>query len=139
MARHRGRENNVVGADPEVVADEAILGLHPATQGATIGTAKIATATPTPTAAGLLGEGGGVVAADAIRITNDFTASPSLPPTTLVIAMLISFNAWLSLFYEFIPRFSITTLRIMTDRTKLCNKDLGGLGMVVGLPSLQLV
>lgn len=72
VARHPGRENNVVGASPGVAAGETILGHHLATKGVTMGTAETATPTPTPTAAGLQGEGDGVAAADATQTTNDF-------------------------------------------------------------------
>lgn len=72
VVRRPGRENDVVGASPEVAAGEAILGHQLATKGVTMGTAETATPTPTPTAAGLQGEGDGVAAADATQTTNDF-------------------------------------------------------------------
>jgi hypothetical protein len=85
--------NHVVGARPEVAAEEAILGLRPATEDERTDTAQMATATLNPTAARLQGGGSGVAAADAIRNTNAFMSN-----FPFVIAIIISFSAWLCLF-----------------------------------------
>jgi hypothetical protein len=68
--QHRRRVNNVVGARPEVVVDEAIPSHRPATEDERTDTAQMATATLNPTAARLQGGGDGVAAADAFQNTD---------------------------------------------------------------------